>query len=71
VGIKGNELADRTAKAAARDHENTTTFNRIPRSTLYKETEHETIAKWQKTWEETPKAALTKQFFPNIPTDLK
>jgi ribonuclease HI len=27
VGIEGNVLADQTAKAAARDYENTTAFN--------------------------------------------
>jgi ribonuclease HI len=66
VGIKGYELADQVAKAAARDNENPTTYNRIPKSTLYKELEEETIIKWQKAWEGSPKAALTKQFFPNI-----
>jgi ribonuclease HI len=48
VEIKGNELADQTAKAAARDNGNTTAFNRIPKSTLYKELEEETKIKWQK-----------------------
>jgi primosomal protein N' len=66
VGIMGNELADQIAKAAARDKENTITYNRIPKSTIYKELEDETITKWQKAWEESPKAALTKQFFPSI-----
>jgi hypothetical protein len=67
----GNELADQIAKAAARDNENSTTYNRIPKSTLYKELEEEIIIKWQKTWEGSPKAALTKQFFPNIFDRLK
>jgi ribonuclease HI len=36
VGIKGNKLADQIAKAAVRDNKNSTTYNRIPKSTLYK-----------------------------------
>jgi ribonuclease HI len=48
VGITGNELADRIAKAAVRDNENTITYNRIPKSTVYRELENETIIKWQK-----------------------
>jgi hypothetical protein len=71
VGIKGNELVDQIAKAAARDNENSITYNRIPKSTLYKELEEETIIKWQKAWERSPKAALTKQIFPNISDRLK
>ena len=34
VGIYGNELADRLAKAAARNGDTTVAFNRIPLSTL-------------------------------------
>jgi ribonuclease HI len=64
VGIKGNELVDQIANAAARDNENSTTYNRIPKSTLYKELEEENIIKWQKAWEGSPKAAVTEQFFP-------
>jgi hypothetical protein len=41
----GNELADQIAKAAARDKENTITYNRIHKSTIYKELEDETITK--------------------------
>ena len=71
MGNKGNELADKIAKAAAMDNENTITYNRIPKSTIYKELEDEMIIKWQKEWEESPKAALTKQFFPSISDRIK
>ena len=71
VGIMGNELAEQLAKAAVRDNENTITYNRIPKSTIYNELEEETIIKWQKAWEESPKAALTKQFFPSISDRIK
>ena len=43
VGIMGNELTDQIAKAAVRDNENTITYNRIPKSAIYKELEDETI----------------------------
>jgi ribonuclease HI len=66
AGNRGNELADKIAKSAAMDDENENSYNRIPRSAKYKELEDEMIIKWEKEWEETPKAALTKQFFPIV-----
>jgi ribonuclease HI len=48
VVITGNDLAGQIAKAAVRDNENTITYNRIPKSTIYKESEDETSTKWQK-----------------------
>ena len=45
VGNKGNELADKIAKAAAVDNENTITFNRVAKSTIYKELEDGMIIK--------------------------
>jgi hypothetical protein len=71
VGIMGNELAYQIAKAAVRDKETTITYNRIPKSTIYKEIEDEIITKWQKAWEESPKAVPTKQFFPSVPDIIK
>jgi hypothetical protein len=38
---------------------------------LSRELEEETKQQWQKNLEETTKAALTKQFFPNITDRLK
>ena len=46
-------------------------FNRIPKSTLYSEIEEEATQKWQKEWENCTKAAVTKQFFPNVQDRLK
>jgi len=63
VGIHGNELADRLAKAAAPNRDTTIAFNRIPLSTLYSEIEKEAKGKWQKEWEGCTKAAITKQLF--------
>jgi len=65
VGIYGNELADKLAKAAVCDRDNTVSFNWIPKSTLYSEIEEEATQKRQKEWENCTKAAITKQFFPN------
>ena len=45
VGNKRNELADKIAKAAAMDNENTITYNRVPKITIYKEQEDEMIIK--------------------------
>jgi ribonuclease HI len=66
VGIYGNELAVQLAKAAACNTGTMVSFNRIPKSTLYSEIEEEAIQKWQKEWEYCTKAAITKQFFPNV-----
>ena len=71
VGIHGNELADQLPKAAARNRDTTISFNRIPKSTLYSEIEEEATYKWQKEWENCTKAAITKQFFPNVQDRLK
>jgi len=49
----------------------TTPFSRILLSTLFRELEEESKLKWQQNWEESPKAALTKQFYPNITNRLK
>jgi hypothetical protein len=65
VGIYGNELADKLAKDVACNKDTTVSFNRIPKSMLYNKTEKAT-QKWQKEWENCTKAAITKQFFPNI-----
>jgi len=48
IGIYGNELADQLAKDAARNRDTVIAFNRIPKSTLYSETEEEAILKCQK-----------------------
>jgi len=47
AGILGNEMADHQAKTAARDEDMTTSFSRIPLSTLFWELEEESKLKWQ------------------------
>jgi len=66
VGILRNELADQLAKTAAWDKDKTTYYGRIPLSTMFQELEEESKLKWQQKWEESPKAALTNQFYPTI-----
>ena len=66
VGIVGNELTDRLAKAAARDGDAKIVFNRVSMSTLIRKIEEETKQKWQKEWEECTKAGITKEFFPKV-----
>jgi len=48
VGIAGNELADRLAKAAACDSVAKIVFNRLPMNTLISKLKHETKLQWQK-----------------------
>jgi hypothetical protein len=38
---------------------------------LYSDIEKEATIKWQKEWENCPKEAITKQFFPNVQDRLK
>jgi ribonuclease HI len=66
VGIYGNELTDKLAKDVACNKDTTISFNRIPKSTLYNEIEEEATQKWQKEWENCTKAAIAKQFLPNV-----
>jgi ribonuclease HI len=46
-GILGNELADQLAKTAARVKDKTTSYSRIPLSTLFRELEEESKLTWQ------------------------
>ena len=64
--IYGNELADQLAKAATRNSGIAVSFNRIPTSTFYSELKKAVIQKWQTDWDKCTKAAITKEFFPNV-----
>jgi len=71
VGIYGNELADQLAKATTRNGDIAVSFNRIPTSILYSELKEAVIQKWQTDWDMCTKAAITKEFFPNLRDRLK
>ena len=66
IGIYGNEMVDQLAKATTRNRDIAVSFNRIPTSTLYSELKEVVIQKWQKDWDKCTKAAITKEFFPNV-----
>lgn len=71
AGIYGNELADQLAKAAASNTDIAVSFDRIPKSTIYREISEEATQKWQLEWEKSTKGAVTKQFFPNVRDRIK
>jgi hypothetical protein len=59
-------MADQLAKAATRNSDIAVSFHRIPKSTLHSELKEVVIQKWQKDWDKGTKAAITKEFFPNV-----
>jgi hypothetical protein len=71
AGILGNQLADQLAKTGVLAKDKTTSYSRIPLRTLFRELEEKSKLKWQQKWEESPKAAQTKQFYPSITYRLK
>ena len=62
VGNIRNQLT----KDAASDKDIPVVFDRIPKTNLYSEHEEEDTFKWHEEWEHCSKAAVTKQFFPNV-----
>jgi ribonuclease HI len=65
VGVIGNELANRLAKAVS-DGNAQIAFNRLPMCSLISKIVEETQLNWQKEWEECTKARTTKEFFPKV-----
>jgi ribonuclease HI len=63
AGTRGNEIADRLSKEAARSGGTEYEFARIPKSTLYQEAARKTC---QGTWTASQKAAATRQYFPTV-----
>lgn len=71
VGIAGNELADKLAKAASEDDGIQSIYNKVPKSTiitLIQETGHQ---EWQNRWNSTDKGTVSKSFFPSIKERIK
>ncbi|KAJ4431207.1 hypothetical protein ANN_19804 [Periplaneta americana] len=71
VGTYGNELAERLAKAATQNKDAAVCFDKTPKSIIQTEIEEEGKLKWQKEWDDTTKAAITKSYFPNVKERLK
>jgi len=71
AGTRGNEIAERLAKEAARSGGTDYEFARIPKSTIYQEAREETRQKWQSEWATSQKAAATRQYFPTIQDRLR
>jgi len=67
AGILGNEMT----KTASRDEDMTTSVSRIHFSMLLRELEEKSKLKWIQNLEESHKAVLTKQFYPNITDTVK
>jgi hypothetical protein len=59
-------MADQLAKATTRNSDIAVSFNRIPTSTLHSELKEVVIQKWKTDWDKCTKAAITKEFFPNV-----
>jgi len=66
AGTRGNKIADRLAKEAARSGGTEYEFARIQKSTIYQEAREEARQKWQREWTTSQKAAATRQYFPTI-----
>ena len=72
IGIEGNELADRLAKAATADTAKLKIeYDKTTKSTIAIELMKEGIAKWQRQWERTNKGALCRSFLPSVEQRLQ
>jgi ribonuclease HI len=71
-GIKGNETADKLAKAAAQDDENQNiVFDRIPITSVASEIKRKVLERWKRQWSNTEKGAGCRSFFPRLEQRLK
>jgi len=71
AGTRGNELADTLAKKAATNGTITEGYTRIPKSAVLRQLEEESVRKWQRSWTQTTKGSITKEYFPDIAGILK
>jgi ribonuclease HI len=71
AGLIGNEIADKLAKQAAGSRQTDTAYSRIPISAIQDELQKIAIQRWQKEWDNSNKAMITKQYFPSVEQRLK
>lgn len=71
VGNFGNELADNLAKAATRNDNLQTCYQKIPESDLLRELQEDCVVKWDREWQETTNGEITKSYFPTVKDRLK
>jgi ribonuclease HI len=71
AGTRGNELADTLAKRATRNGTITESYTRIPKSTMLRQLEEGSARKWQRSWTQTTKSSMTKEYFPDIEGRLR
>jgi len=69
AGHRGNELADKLAKEAAKNME--ICFNKIPKSEIVHLESQKSITNWQQQWDDSSKGRVTKEFFPDVKERLK
>jgi len=69
AGHRGNELADKLAKEAAKNKE--ICLNKIPKSEIVHLESQKSITKWQQQWDDSNKGRVTKEYFPDVKERLK
>jgi len=71
AGHRGNEMADKQAKKAARNKNIEECYIKIPNSVVMSVQKVQSVKWWQREWTETKKRAITKTFFPKIEDRIK
>jgi len=71
AGTRGNEMADSLAKKATTNGKITESYTKIPKSAVLRQLEEESARKWQRSWNQTTKGSMTKEYFPDIEGRLK
>lgn len=71
VGVDGNERADELAKAAALTLKTAPDYDRCPISFVKRSMRRESLRVWQKRYEESETAKITKLFFPHVEAAYK
>ena len=71
AGTRGNEMADTLAKKATTNGTITESYTKIPKSVVLRQLEEESVREWQRSWTQTTKGSMTKEYFPDIEGRLK